>query len=94
MKKRMLTVMAGMLAAAVLGGCSGSTGAETEAAQTASKAEETEAVQAEAETEAAQAEEQGTDSQYPEKGIEIVVCVSPGGTPDVMTRLAANWLSE
>ena len=94
MKKRMLTVMARMLAAAVLGGCSGSTGAETEAAQTAAKTEETEAVQAEAGTEAAQAEEQGTDSQYPEKGIEIVVCVSPGGTPDVMTRLAANWLSE
>lgn len=31
---------------------------------------------------------------YPTKGVEIVVCVSAGGTPDVVTRLAADWLSK
>jgi len=31
---------------------------------------------------------------YPTKGIDIIVPVSAGGTPDVMTRLAAEWLSK
>jgi tripartite-type tricarboxylate transporter receptor subunit TctC len=33
-------------------------------------------------------------SKYPTKGIEIIVSVSAGGTPDVMTRLASEWLSK
>lgn len=32
--------------------------------------------------------------EYPTKGVEIVVCVSPGGTPDVLSRLTADWLSK
>lgn len=95
MKKRTLTIVAGILAAAILGGCSGSTAQET----TAAAAESESTTQAGAETEAQNEEETeaqnaAADSQYPEKAIELVVCVSPGGTPDVMTRLAANWLSE
>ncbi|MBP7494213.1 MAG: tripartite tricarboxylate transporter substrate binding protein [Spirochaetales bacterium] len=32
--------------------------------------------------------------QYPTKGIDIIVSVSAGGTPDVLTRVAAEWLSN
>jgi tripartite-type tricarboxylate transporter receptor subunit TctC len=35
-----------------------------------------------------------SDAAYPTKGIDIIVCVSPGGTPDVMARLTADWLSK
>jgi len=33
-------------------------------------------------------------SKYPTKGIDIIVPVSAGGTPDVMTRLTSEWLSK
>jgi tripartite-type tricarboxylate transporter receptor subunit TctC len=32
--------------------------------------------------------------KYPTKGVEIIVSVSAGGTPDVMSRLASEWLSK
>ncbi len=32
--------------------------------------------------------------RYPMKNVEIIVSVSAGGTPDVMTRLAAEWLAK
>jgi tripartite-type tricarboxylate transporter receptor subunit TctC len=37
---------------------------------------------------------ESVDMKYPTKGIDIIVCVSPGGTPDVMARLTADWLSK
>jgi tripartite-type tricarboxylate transporter receptor subunit TctC len=33
-------------------------------------------------------------SKYPAKGIDVLVSVSAGGTPDVMSRLASEWLSK
>lgn len=32
--------------------------------------------------------------KYPTKGIDIIVSVSAGGTPDVMSRIAAEWLAK
>ncbi|MDF2523545.1 MAG: putative transport protein [Clostridiales bacterium] len=32
--------------------------------------------------------------KYPTKGIDLVVCVSPGGTPDLLSRVAAEWLTK
>jgi tripartite-type tricarboxylate transporter receptor subunit TctC len=32
--------------------------------------------------------------KYPAKGIDIIVSVSAGGTPDVMARLTSEWLSK
>jgi tripartite-type tricarboxylate transporter receptor subunit TctC len=32
--------------------------------------------------------------KYPSKGIDIIVSVSAGGAPDVMSRIAAEWLSK
>ena len=103
-RNRLIRAMAGVLAAAVLGGCGGSASpaAKTEAQAEQKKAEESkpEETRAEESGTKAQADKKeetksaGSETSWPEKPISIICPAAPGGGTDTNTRLIAKYLTK